>query len=344
MMKSKEYWNARFVQLAEAQLHKGAEYYANLEKQYRKAISELEKDLAKWYTRYATENGINLTEAKKQLTKGELAEFKMSVEEYIEKGKTLAYSNEWSATLEKASVAFHVSRIEALKIQIQQQIEFLSSVKVDGMTKLLTNVYTDGYYNTAFEIQKGFGVGHDFMKLDSNTVNKIISKPWASDGHNFSSRIWQDKKKLVNELNDTLAQNIARGADPQEAINAISKKMNVSQSQASRLVMTENAYFASESSKDSMKKLDVEKYEILATLDSHTSTICSDLDGKVFEMKDFQSGVTAPPFHPNCRTTTVPYFDDEEDGFRASRDENDEDYVLVDENLTYGEWKKQFVK
>lgn len=342
-MKSKDYWNNRFVQLEEAQLDKGASYFANLEKQYTTAISSVEKDLAKWYTRYATENNISLTEAKKQLTKGELAEFKMSVEEYIEKGKTLAYSNEWSAALEKASVRFHVSRLEALKLQMQQQIEFLGAVENDGVTNLMKSIYTDGYYKTAFEVQKGLGIGHDFMKLDSNTVNKVISKPWASDGRNFSSRIWENKQKLVNELNDTLAQNIARGADPQETINAIAKRMNVSKSQAGRLVMTETAFFASESSKDSMLKLGVEKYEILATLDSHTSNTCRDLDGKVYDLKDFQSGVTAPPFHPYCRTTTVPYFEDAEDGVRASRNENDEGYYKVPENMNYREWEKTFV-
>lgn len=342
-MKNNEYWNKRFEQLEEAQINKGADYYANLEKQYSTAISYIIRDLAMWYTRYATENGITLTEAKKRLNNRELEEFKMSVEEYIEKGKTLNYSDEWAEKLEKASVIFHISRLEALKIQMQQQIEFLGAVQNDGITNLMKRVYTDGYYRTAFEIQKGLGVGQDFMKLDSNTVNKIITKPWATDGRNFSSRIWEDKKKLVNELNNTLAQNIARGADPQEAINAITKRMNVSKRQAGRLVMTETAFFASESSKDSMKKLGVEKYEILATLDSHTSEICRDLDGEVYYLKDFQVGVTAPPFHPNCRTTTVPYFD-EEDGLRASRDENDQDYYTVPENMTYREWEKRFVK
>lgn len=342
-MKKQDYWNDRFTQLELAQLNKGADYYANLEKQYNSAIANVEKDLSKWYTRYATENGITMAEAKKQLSKRELAEFKMSVEEYIEKGRTLKYSNEWADALEKASVRFHVSRLEALKLQMQQQIEFLGAVQNDGMTKMLKNVYTDGYYKTAFEIQKGLGVGHDFMKLDSNTVNKVIARPWAVDGRNFSSRIWENKSKLVNELNNTLAQSIARGSDPKEIINAIAKRMNVSKSQAGRLVMTELAFFSSESSKDSMLKLGVEKYQVLSTLDSRTSEICRDLDGKVFEMKNFQAGVTAPPFHPHCRTTTVPYFEDEMDGVRASRDENDKGYYKVPENMNYREWEKTFV-
>jgi SPP1 gp7 family putative phage head morphogenesis protein len=343
-MRNSTYWKGRFEQLEEAQLKKGAEFYANLEKQYNSAISEVEKDLARWYTRYAKENKITLAEAKRQLSKRELAEFRMSVEEYIEKGKTLNYSKEWESALKKASVKFHVSRLEALKIQMQQQIEFLGVVKNDGLTDLVKGIYTDGYYKTAFEIQKGLGVGHDFMKLDSNTVNKIITKPWASDGKNFSARIWDDRTKLVNEINDTLAQNIARGVDPQISIDSIAKKFGVSKFQAGRLVMTESAFFASESSKDSMKELGVEQYEILATLDSKTSEICRDLDGKVYDLKDFESGVTAPPFHPYCRSTTCPHFEDFNDGVRASRDKDDKGYYKVPETMTYRTWHEKFIE
>ena len=79
-------------------------------------------------------------------------------------------------------------------------------------------------------------------------------------------------------------------------------------------------------------------------MDSRTSETCRNLDGKVFDLKDYQSGITAPPFHPYCRTTTVPYFDDEVEGYRASRDENDEGYYLIPENMNYREWEDTFIK
>ncbi|MBQ9605532.1 MAG: hypothetical protein IJR45_08985 [Firmicutes bacterium] len=34
-------------------------------------------------------------------------------------------------------------------------------------------------------------------------------------------------------------------------------------------------------------------------------------------MSDFKSGVTAPPFHPNCRSVTVPYLDDSSEKYSA---------------------------
>ena len=87
--------------------------------------------------------------------------------------------------------------------------------------------------------------------------------------------------------------------------------MNVSKAKAGRLVMTETAYFSSAAQKECFKELDVEKYEIVATLDGHTSDICQEMDGKVFQMSEYEEGVTAPPFHVNCRSCTAPYFDDE---------------------------------
>lgn len=162
---------------------------------------------------------------------------------------------------------------------------------------------------------------------------------------NFSERIWKNKDKLINEVHTTLTQNILRGQDPQKAIDTIAKKMQTSKYNAGRLVMTEEAYFSSAAQKEAFAELGVEQYEIVATLDTHTSDICRSLDGKVYPMKDYQAGVTAPPFHVWCRSTTAPYFEDDfgEIGERAARDENGKTYS-VPADMTYAEWEKAFAE
>lgn len=342
-MQHKEYWAERFEKLTDAQLNKGTEYYYNLQEQYRKAIANIEKDIAKWYTRYATENGVTLTEAKRLLNGRELEEFRMDVKEYIAKGKSL--DPKWAKQLEAASTKVHVSRLEALKVQMQQQAEMLYSYERDGIDELARNVYTDGYYHTAYEIQKGVGVGFDLMQLDANRIDKLISKPWAADGKNFSERIWNNRAQLVSELENRLTQSIIRGQSPKKVIAEIAERFNVNKSRAGALVMTESAFFAAASQKDAFTDLDVEKYEILATLDSRTSETCRHMDGKVIPMKDYKPGVTAPPFHVRCRSTTVPFFDDE---FtigeqRAARGE-DGKYYTVPASMKYKDWEEAFVK
>ncbi|MBR2594077.1 MAG: minor capsid protein [Firmicutes bacterium] len=107
--------------------------------------------------------------------------------------------------------------------------------------------------------------------------------------------------------------------------------------------MTKEAYFSSLAQKECFEDLDVEEYEIVATLDNRTSELCQEMDGQRFPMKDFEAGVTAPPFHVNCRSTTCPYFNDEFSvGERAARDENGEVYY-VPSDMTYPKWKEAFV-
>lgn len=82
----------------------------------------------------------------------------------------------------------------------------------------------------------------------------------------------------------------------------------------------------------------------MATLDGDTSPICQELDGQHFPMKSYQVGVTAPPFHPNCRSCTCPYFDDEfsKDNLRVARGEDGKTYH-VPADMTYKEWKEKYV-
>lgn len=345
MMKSSEYWQKRFELLEQAAHQQGVQCYADIEKQYRQAQKTLEGQIAAWYQRFADNNGVTLADAKRMLTAKELAELKWDIQDYIRYGEENAINGTWVKQLENASARFHISRLEALKLQTQQSIEVMFGNQLDSIDSTMRDVYKSGYYHTAFEIQKGVGVGWDFSTLDDKQISKVINKPWAVDGKNFSERIWGNRQKLVNELNQTLTQNIILGKDPQKAIDELARKMNTSKVNAGRLVMTEEAFFSSAAQKDCFAELDVEMYEIVATLDSHTSDICRGMDGKHFKMSEWKVGETAPPFHVHCRSTTVPYFDDEFDavGERAARDEETGKTYFVPGNMTYKEWDKAFV-
>ncbi|MCM0743665.1 polymorphic toxin type 50 domain-containing protein [Clostridioides difficile] len=342
-MKHKDYWRKRFEQLEELQNNKSVKYYLELEKQYKLAMTSIEKDILVWYNRFAQNEGISLLEAKKLLNKRELEEFKWSVEEYIKYGKENTINQKWMKELENASARVHIARLEALRLQIQQQVEVLYGNELDGIDRLMKDIYTSGYYHTAFNVQQGVNVGWSLMSLDTNRINKVISKPWVTDGLNFSERIWgKHRPALINDLHTKLTQSLIKGENPKHLVNDFAKRFNVSKSQANNLIMTESAFFASASRKDCFNDLDVEKYEIVATLDLRTSNICRELDGKVFDMKDYQVGVTAPPFHCRCRTTTAPWFEDEE-GYRAAKGKDGKTYY-VPSSMKYNEWYEKYVK
>lgn len=342
-MTNAEYWKQRFTQLEAAQNRKGATAYLEMEKQYKAAQNELEAQIARWYQRFADSNGISLAQAKQWLKGQDLAEFKWDVKEYIKYGKENAINGAWMQELENASSKLHISRLEALQIQTQNSLETMFAQQMGTMKKALSDVYASGYYHTAYTVQQGFGLGWDIAGLDQAQIEKVLSKPWAVDGYNFSTRIWNSKTKLIGEVHNELSKNLLTGADPQKAIDSLAKKMGTSKSNAGRLVMTEQAYFSSAAQKDCFNDLDVEEYEIVATLDSHTSDICRSLDGKVFKMSDYKPGVTAPPFHVYCRSTTAPHFKENFDaGERAARGADGKTYYVPDD-VTYSEWKRAFV-
>ena len=343
-VKNSDYWRERFKQLEEAQNRKGVDTYAEIEQQYRRALREIEGKISTWYQRLADNNGVSMAEARKMLSKKELKEFKWDVDDYIRYGKKNAIDQSWMKELENASAKFHISRLEALKLQTQQSLEVMFGNQLDSIDTAMKQIYLDGYYHTAYELQRGVQIGWDIAGLDQRKIDKVISEPWAGDGKNFSERIWGNKRKLIHEIHSELTQDVILGRDPQKAIDAIARKMNTSKVNAGRLVMTEEAYFSSAAQEECFNDLDVEEYEIVATLDSHTSDICRSMDGKVFPMKDYEAGVTAPPFHVWCRSCTVPYFRENfgQIGQRAARGEDGKTYY-VPADMTYPKWKESFV-
>lgn len=342
-MKNSNYWKKRFKQLEAASFQKGVEYYQVLDNQYIVAQNQIEKEIRSWYQRFAVNNNVSIAEAKKMLSKQELMELKWTVNDYIKYGEENSIDGMFIKQLENASAKYHISRLEALKLNTQGVIEKLYGNQTDEITDLIKNVYNDNMFHTMYELQKGFGIGWNFSGIDEKKLEKLISIPWTVDGTNFSDRIWQNKKKLLNELSNELTSMCLTGKSPNEAIKNISKKMNVSKSRAKSIVYTETSHFQSLSDRDTLKEFGCERYEILATLDSHTSDICQEMDGKVFDLSDFETGVSAPPFHPYCRTVIVPAFDDDFDiGERAARDADGKTYYVPDD-ITYPEWKRAFV-
>lgn len=342
-MKNRKYWQQRFEQIENSSNKTAFKVAKETETMFQDAEKEIEEQISVWYQRFVTNNNISIEDARKWLKSDELKELQWTIQEYIKYGEENSLNPRWMKELENASAKYHISRLEALKLQTRQTIEALYNNEEKVVNTMVQRVYSDGYYHSMYEIQRGFNIGWDIESIDQKKLQNIISKPWSTDGKNFSDRIWQSKAQLIDTLHSELTRNCILGKSPDEAIRKISKKFNTSKAQAGRLIMTEQAYFSSVAQKDVFNELDVEQYEIVATLDNRTSKICQDMDGHIFDMKDFVEGVTAPPFHPNCRTTTVPYFDDEFNlGERAAKDEDGKTYY-VSSDMTYKDWKQSVV-
>ena len=346
--KNREYWQERYEQLEKSAHSYSLSTYAQIEPAFTQAQMEIQKDIDAWYGRIAVNNNVTLQEEKKLLTADELEEIKWDVNEYIKYGKDNAINHQWVKQLENASAKYHINKLEALKIRTQQAVEKAFGNELDAVDSMARKVYSNSYYHSIFEMQKGFNMGREIATIDEKALEKIITKPWASDGKNFSDRIWCSKAQLVNELHNQLTRTVLLGNKPDSAIKAISDKFNVSKSQAANLVMTEQAYFHSLATYDSFKSMGIKEYEFLATLDKKTTQMCRSMDGKHFPMSEYMPGATAPPLHPRCRSITVPYFDDEysdlfnNGSMRAARNGDGKTYY-VPADMTYRDWEKKSI-
>ena len=340
------YWADRFTAEENRINELSKEQVKEAKRQYDIALKNTNQKIYEFYAKYAKDNNISMYEAKKRFNKKELKEFKMSLSEYVRKGQSLNITPDDAIIKELKNVSsrVHIERLEALKMEIKAEIDLLSKTMENNLDKHLREVYRDTYYRSAYSIQKGLDKFSNIEKLNPELIESLVYKPWTKDNTNWSKRIWGNDSKLVNTLHTNLTQNIITGKPLKDIIDIVEERFNVERNIATRLIMTESAAYHSRAKERCMKDLGCEKYEVIATLDDRTSPICRTMDSKVFDMKDYQVGVTAPPFHSNCRTVTAPYYDkiDGDTNLRASRIEDD-DYELVDVK-DYQDWYDNYVE
>lgn len=338
-MNNTEYWKKRAEEIADLEFKKVEDYKLKMQLEYKDALKSLQRDIEIFYARFAQNNDISLLEAKKLLNSDQLEEFKMDLEEFRRMSKQA--NPDWEKELVNVSLKTRISRLEALQIRIRNAIEQLYTDQQEEGTELLKDTYEDTYYRNIYNIQSGTSIGVDFARPDSTALDKVINEKWL--GSNYSDRLWKDKISLLTELQTNLAQAFIRGDSIDKTTKTVARRLGTDLNKTRTLINTESAYIAQKATFDGYKAIGVEQYQIIATLDLHTSKLCRSLDLKIFNLSDKEIGVTAPPFHPNCRTTTVAYWDGMMFGERLARDSEGKTYY-VDRNMSYEDWYNKYVK
>ena len=305
-----EYWKKRNSELLKIHAQKADDIERELIKEYERSLNGIKKEIETFYARYADENGINMAEARKQLSREELKGFKMSLEKFREKALDNA-DGKWTTMLDNEYMRSRVSRLEALKYQMRGEVELLKQKQEDKFSTSLKKAYSDTYYTTNKHIADSVDYAVNFAKFDRDTVKNAIYEKWL-DGSNFSDRIWNDKQKLLRELNTNLVHGITRGDSPDKMIKNISARMNVSKSRSAALYQTEYTHIMVDARLRSIMDAGCDEYEIDENMDSDICDECASMHGKHFKLSEYQQGITAPPFHTRCRGTITAYFADDD--------------------------------
>lgn len=305
-MESNEYWRNRALKLEARANEKSEALQKKLKREYTKAAKEIRQKVDSFYLRYANEQGLSYSEAVKALSSKEAREWRKTIGEYVDEIKALpdgALKSRLIAELDMRSYASQQDRLSELASQIDIEIDRLFIGAEQQMSATMTDILEDGYYRKSFDLQQRTGVLTQIPRLSPEFVENTLTYPWS--GADFSTRLWNNKRALLFSMRQTLTQGAIQGQSIAKMSKNLADTMGKSYIVAERLIRTEANHFHSEADRGAYEAAGVEQYEFMATLDNRVSEVCAGLDGKIFDVKDAQTGVNYPPMHPWCRSTTV---------------------------------------
>ena len=332
------YWKERQEAMYQSGEMKINQYFTKLEKAFNQTRKELQKTIEAFYFRYAEENGLSYASAQKRLDQEALGDLK----DFID--LVMKNIGKYSQTVNNMSIKARITRYQALEAEVDAILRQLYAVDYEAMAEqTMQEVYEESYYRTWYNIDQYRGFHAAFAQISPETVEKLLEYPF--NGANFSSRLWKQKDHLQTQLMESLTTMMIQGKHPSTLTKDFAKKMQSKKFDAYRLLHTESSFLMSEAAHAGYREDGVKKYQILATLDNKTCGVCGELDGNVYEVGKEVVGVNMQPFHPLCRCTDTPYYDDMDlsDMPRAARDPETGKTYDVPGDMTYKEWKKEYL-
>ena len=332
-----DYWIKREEQKLKAHLTDVTKTEKILHRNLKKASKDIEDEIYKLYSRYSKENRLSYAEANKLLTGPKYKEWRMDLKDYVDE-ITKTDNKELLLELNTLSAKSSITGLEEQLYQIQKILDRDYIFKHKEVKKLLKAGVKNSFTQTAYTIENLNGFHTSFSMIRQKDIEDIINLPWS--GKNYSNRLWANRTKLKDKVQEQIVQATIQGKDLRQCIKDVSETMEATREVTKRLINTEHAYACSQGDLKMYEEFGIDRYEYVATLDSKTSNICRGLDGKVYKRSEAISGVNFPPTHPHCRSTTVPA--DVEtlgDETRIAKDSKG-NYIYLKADTTYEDYRK----
>ena len=298
-MSDKNYWRRRSLEYEkELSARCQSELETELAKYFKESLSEIEKDIAALYGRFARDNKLSYSDAKKLIRGAEFKEWRMSLAEYV----ALSHTNsKILKELNTLAMRSRISRLEKLYSDTLKELQNLGEKYDKVVGDFLRTAYTDRYTRGIHDLATVGKLEIPVAKVQPANLENVLAQRWA--GGNYSSRIWKNTEKLSKVLKSATTQGLHRGLSVQKLSKSLSKEMGVSYKNAERLVRTELNFIQNYAAKDSLQAAGLEEYEYIAAAGPRTCSICSNLNGTIHLLSEFSPGTNAPPMHPRCRCT-----------------------------------------
>ena len=293
-MTSQEYWKNR-----ETDIQEETEYNRKIKEIYANMMDEINREINGFYTKYDAKEGITMAEAKKRVSKLDIAAYERKAKKYVE---TKDFSDRANEEMRIYNLTMKVNRLELLKANIG--LEMVSGF--DEMQKYFDKKLTD---RTLKEFQRQAGILGKSVLKNEKYAHAIVNASFKNA--TYSDRIWMYQGMLKAELEGLLASGLIRGQNPKKLAKHLEKRFGVSAYNAQRLMTTELARVQTEAQKQSFVRNGFDEYVYVACGNSDVCAECKALDGKHFKVEDMMPGENAPPMHPCCHCSVAAYMDDE---------------------------------
>lgn len=298
-----EHWTERALQQEHNAQIVADRYMAQIGQSLADYKHQLVSEIEKFYARYAVDNKMTHAEAKQYLTDKERREFKHVT---LERFREMALNPDTpTPLLDALSYRHRISRKEALLAEIERLTAELYG-KPDGIhdkvTEALSDVYIKGKIHQAKNLAH-FGIIEKPI-LGVDAVKHKMASNWS--GKTFSTNVWGHDAAVYKSISDTINKGLTGGLSIDRMARALAERTGVAYHRADTLVRTETTFYNNLATLDTIKELGGDHYEIVAVLDSRTSEICQSENHKVYPVKEYEPGRTAPPFHVRCRSTIRP--------------------------------------
>ena len=289
-LSNKSYWLKRSEELDKVATKVEKEVMKELSALYRDAFRSIEKEVNDFMMQYAKDHKLDYATVTQTLTPIDLAEYNQKIEELYAMYRDTG-SEYIKIEIDRLNARAKITRLQALQDAINVELTKVTHEYQMTLEDTLIGLFTEQYK----EVSELLGIMAPVINREA--IKTIIEYPYA--GKMFSDRIWDNKDALVKHIKQNLTAGIIRGDSIQKMSRQLKKDLNVLYYQAERLVRTETNYAMNQGHlKGYADSGVVEKYEFLAAIDSRTSKLCKNQNGKVYKLSDAVVGVNFPPLHP----------------------------------------------
>ena len=295
---SRDYWKEREEEARRHTIQDEQIYEREIKRIYQRMYDNINREVNGFFVRYASKEGISISDAKKRVSKLDMAEYSRKAKEYV---KNKDFSRQANEEMRIYNLTMKVNRLEMLKAHMG--LEMVNSYQdlEDYMGRALNET-------TQKELQRQAGILGDSVSNPQRFAKQIVD---GSFHHaKWSDRIWSNQQTLKMKLYDSLQVGLIQGRNPNVLARDIMKTMGASVNDASRLMRTEMCRVQTDAQMATLAANGFEDYEFIAERSSRTCDQCLAMDGKHFKVKDAMPGENAPPLHPNCRCGTAGWMDD----------------------------------